>query len=165
MALRDERAQTRGPEPAPRTGRGRVTAFAGSLAVGEASDPTPQIGPMAAARQHERVESYIAKGRAEGARLTTGGGRPENLGRGWFVQPTVFADVDNSFVIAREEIFGALLSLILDTAPSTAHTGRWSPKKSVQPLASLPARPRISFSATGGFPRSHQSLGAGRGGP
>ncbi|MFJ8233506.1 aldehyde dehydrogenase [Streptomyces sp. NPDC094448] len=88
------------------------TAFAGSLTVGAASDPATQIGPMATARQRERVESYIAKGIGEGARLTTGGGRPEGLERGWFVRPTVFADVDNSSVIAREEIFGPVLSII-----------------------------------------------------
>ncbi|TPQ16854.1 aldehyde dehydrogenase [Streptomyces sporangiiformans] len=88
------------------------TALAGSLTVGDASDAATQIGPMATARQRERVESYIAKGRGEGARLTTGGGRPDDLERGWFVQPTVFADVDNSAVIAQEEIFGPVLSLI-----------------------------------------------------
>jgi acyl-CoA reductase-like NAD-dependent aldehyde dehydrogenase len=58
------------------------------------------------------VESYIAKGRAEGARLTAGGGRPEGFGTGWFVQPTVFADVDNNHAIAQEEIFGPVLSVI-----------------------------------------------------
>ncbi|MER5435894.1 aldehyde dehydrogenase [Streptomyces sp. NPDC002588] len=88
------------------------TAFAGSLTVGDASDPTTQIGPLATARQRERVESYIAKGRGEGARLTTGGGRPDGLERGWFVQPTVFADVDNNSTIAQEEIFGPVLSVI-----------------------------------------------------
>ncbi|MER6077375.1 aldehyde dehydrogenase [Streptomyces sp. NPDC001833] len=88
------------------------TAFAGSLTVGDASDPATQIGPLATARQRERVESYIAKGRGDGARLTTGGGRPDGLERGWFVQPTVFADVDNDSTIAQEEIFGPVLSLI-----------------------------------------------------
>jgi acyl-CoA reductase-like NAD-dependent aldehyde dehydrogenase len=88
------------------------TAFAGSLTVGAASDPATQIGPMASARQRERVESYIAKGRADGARITVGGGRPEDQDKGWFVQPTVFADVDNSSTIAQEEIFGPVLSLI-----------------------------------------------------
>ncbi|MFJ9901043.1 aldehyde dehydrogenase [Streptomyces sp. NPDC091280] len=88
------------------------TAFASSLTIGDANDPATQIGPMATAGHRERVESYIAKGRAEGARLTTGGGRPEGLDKGWFVQPTVFADVDNSAVIAQEEIFGPVLSLI-----------------------------------------------------
>ena len=88
------------------------TALAGSLNIGDASDPTTQIGLLATARQRERVEMYIARGRGEGARLTTGGGRPAGLDRGWFVQPTVFADVDNSSVIAQEEIFGPVLSLI-----------------------------------------------------
>ncbi|MGP3911448.1 aldehyde dehydrogenase [Nonomuraea sp. 10N515B] len=88
------------------------TALAGSLTVGDAGDPATQIGPMATARQRDRVESYIAKGRGEGARITVGGGRPSGLDRGWFVQPTVFADVDNGSVIAQEEIFGPVLSLI-----------------------------------------------------
>ncbi|WP_113702529.1 aldehyde dehydrogenase [Nonomuraea lactucae] len=88
------------------------TALASSLVVGDAGDPGTQIGPMATARQRERVESYIAKGRAEGALLTTGGGRPDGLDKGWFVEPTVFADVDNSAIIAQEEIFGPVLSLI-----------------------------------------------------
>ncbi|QDY75617.1 aldehyde dehydrogenase [Streptomyces qinzhouensis] len=88
------------------------TAFTGSLTVGAASDPATQIGPLATARQRERVESYIAKGIGEGARLTTGGGRPADPERGWFVRPTVFADVDNASAIAQEEIFGPVLSII-----------------------------------------------------
>jgi acyl-CoA reductase-like NAD-dependent aldehyde dehydrogenase len=88
------------------------TAFAGSLTVGNALDPSTQIGPMASARQRDRVESYIAKGKGEGARITTGGGRPAGLDAGWFVEPTIFADVDNNYVIAQEEIFGPVLSLI-----------------------------------------------------
>lgn len=88
------------------------TALAGSLTVGDAADPATQIGPMATAAQRERVESYIAKGAAEGARVTVGGGRPSHLSRGWFVQPTVFADVDNRATVAREEIFGPVLTLI-----------------------------------------------------
>ncbi|GLF95469.1 aldehyde dehydrogenase [Streptomyces yaizuensis] len=88
------------------------TAFAGSLPVGDASDPATRIGPMATRLQRERVESYIAKGLGDGARLTTGGGRPAGLDRGWFVEPTVFADVDNTSVVAQEEIFGPVLSVI-----------------------------------------------------
>jgi acyl-CoA reductase-like NAD-dependent aldehyde dehydrogenase len=67
---------------------------------------------MVSARQRERVESYIEKGRAEGARVVAGGGRPEDQERGWFVQPTIFADVENSHTIAREEIFGPVLAVI-----------------------------------------------------
>jgi acyl-CoA reductase-like NAD-dependent aldehyde dehydrogenase len=87
-------------------------ALAGSLTVGDALDPSTQIGPMASERQRERVESYIAKGKAEGARLVAGGGRPSGLDRGWFVEPTVFADVDNNHTIAQEEIFGPVLTVI-----------------------------------------------------
>jgi acyl-CoA reductase-like NAD-dependent aldehyde dehydrogenase len=88
------------------------TALAGSLTVGNALDPDTQIGPMASERQRDRVESYIAKGKGDGARITTGGGRPAGLDAGWFVEPTIFADVDNNHVIAQEEIFGPVLSLI-----------------------------------------------------
>jgi len=88
------------------------TGFAGALKVGDALDPATQIGPMASARQRDRVEGYIAKGRGEGARVTIGGGRPADLDRGYFVEPTVFADVDNNHTIAQEEIFGPVLSVI-----------------------------------------------------
>jgi acyl-CoA reductase-like NAD-dependent aldehyde dehydrogenase len=70
------------------------------------------MGPLAAERQRTRVEGYIAKGIAGGAKLATGGGRPAGLDRGWYVEPTVFGNVDNSSVIAQEEIFGPVLSVI-----------------------------------------------------
>lgn len=88
------------------------TGLAGSLTVGDSLDSATQIGPMSSSRQRDRVESYIARGRADGARITIGGGRPKGLDAGWFVEPTIFADVDNSYTIAREEIFGPVLSLI-----------------------------------------------------
>src|ERR1700677_4713524 len=80
--------------------------------VGDPFDPQTQIGPLAMSRQRDRVEGYIAKGIAEGATLATGGARPKDLDRGWFVEPTVFGDVDNSSTIAQEEIFGPVLSVI-----------------------------------------------------
>jgi aldehyde dehydrogenase (NAD+) len=86
--------------------------LADALAVGDSLDPSTQIGPMVSARQRERVEGYIEKGRAEGARVVTGGGRPKDLDRGWFVEPTIFAEVRNDHTIAREEIFGPVLSVI-----------------------------------------------------
>ncbi|WP_214364755.1 aldehyde dehydrogenase [Pseudonocardia sp. H11422] len=89
-----------------------VTGLASSLIIGDPLQPTTQVGPLVSARQRDRVESYIAKGRDEGARLTTGGNRPEGLDQGWYLQPTVFADVDNGHTIAQEEIFGPVLSLI-----------------------------------------------------
>jgi aldehyde dehydrogenase (NAD+) len=70
------------------------------------------MGPLAMDRQRDRVESLIAMSIAEGARLATGGGRPPHLNRGYYIEPTVFADVDNSHTIAREEIFGPVLSVI-----------------------------------------------------
>ncbi len=89
-----------------------LAAFASSLTVGNALDPATQIGPMASATHRDRVEGYIAKGASDGARLVVGGGRPSAQDRGWFVEPTVFADVDNSATIAQEEIFGPVLSVI-----------------------------------------------------
>ena len=92
-----------------------VDALAGRFAkvrVGNPFDTSSEMGPLAMARQRDRVESYIAKGRTEGARLATGGGRPTHLDRGYFIEPTVFANVDNHSVIAREEIFGPVLSVI-----------------------------------------------------
>jgi aldehyde dehydrogenase (NAD+) len=89
-----------------------LTGLATSLQVGDALEDSTQIGPLTSRRQRDRVEGYIAKGVAEGARVTAGGGRPADRDRGWFVQPTIFADVDNSATIAREEIFGPVLSVI-----------------------------------------------------
>jgi len=80
--------------------------------VGDPFDEKTQMGPLAAARQRDRVEGYIAKGIDEGATLAAGGGRPGHLDRGWFVEPTVFGNVDNSSTIAQEEIFGPVLSVI-----------------------------------------------------
>ena len=82
------------------------------MRVGDPFDAQTQMGPLVASRQRDRVEGYIAKGVAEGAKLATGGGRPKDLDRGWFVEPTVFGNVDNSSVIAQEEIFGPVLSVI-----------------------------------------------------
>jgi betaine-aldehyde dehydrogenase len=86
--------------------------FVAAMPVGLPDDPNAAIGPLISEKQRERVESYIAKGQEEGARVVTGGGRPEGLDGGWFVQPTVFADVDNSMTIAQEEIFGPVLAVI-----------------------------------------------------
>jgi aldehyde dehydrogenase (NAD+) len=80
--------------------------------VGDPFDPETQMGPLAMARQRDRVEGFIAQGIDEGARLVTGGGRPKHLERGYYIEPTVFANVDNSSTIAREEIFGPVLSVI-----------------------------------------------------
>jgi acyl-CoA reductase-like NAD-dependent aldehyde dehydrogenase len=83
-----------------------------SKRVGNAFDEGIQMGPLATARQRARVEEYIAKGVAEGAKLVAGGSRPQHLNAGYFIEPTVFAGVDNSSAIAQEEIFGPVLSVI-----------------------------------------------------
>jgi aldehyde dehydrogenase (NAD+) len=83
-----------------------------TMAVGDPLDPATQVGPLVADRQRKRVEGYIASGREEGATVALGGGRPANLDRGYYVEPTVFADVDNKMKIAQEEIFGPVLAVI-----------------------------------------------------
>ncbi|MBU8829153.1 aldehyde dehydrogenase [Mycolicibacterium goodii] len=90
----------------------KVAAGVAAMQVGLPEDPAAMVGPLISEKQRERVEGYIKKGIEEGARLVTGGGRPEGLDSGWFVQPTVFADVDNSMTIAQEEIFGPVLVVI-----------------------------------------------------
>ncbi|MGY2704594.1 aldehyde dehydrogenase [Nocardioides sp. HB32] len=83
------------------------------MQVGDPLDPATEIGPMVAQRQQERVEKYIALGQEEGARVVIGGnGMPDGLSSGWYVRPTIFADVDNGMRIAQEEIFGPVLSVI-----------------------------------------------------
>ncbi|MCC5987645.1 MAG: aldehyde dehydrogenase family protein [Pararhodobacter sp.] len=86
---------------------------ANKTAVAPASEPGRHIGPLVSQAQFDKVQDLIQKGIDEGARLVAGGvGRPEGLNRGYFVRPTVFADVNNQMTIAREEIFGPVLSII-----------------------------------------------------
>jgi aldehyde dehydrogenase (NAD+) len=89
-----------------------LTEMANSLIVGDPLDDAVEIGPLVSSRQRQRVLGYIESGKAEGARIVAGGGIPTDRQRGWYVAPTVFADVDNSARIAREEIFGPVLSVI-----------------------------------------------------
>ena len=88
-----------------------IAAMVNGFKLGDPLNRSTTMGPMATSAHRDRVESYIAKGKTE-ARLVTGGGRPKGLDKGWFVEPTVFADVDNMAVIAQEEIFGPVLSII-----------------------------------------------------
>jgi aldehyde dehydrogenase (NAD+) len=80
--------------------------------IGNSTDPEAQLGPLAMKRQLERVEMYIEEGRRSGADLVTGGGRPAQMNKGYFIEPTLFANVDNRSRIAQEEIFGPVLCLI-----------------------------------------------------
>jgi betaine-aldehyde dehydrogenase len=100
-------------------GRHRHDAFVEALAaefketrVGDPFSVDTQMGPLATLRQRDRVESYIRAGLHEGAQLAAGGARPAGLDRGFYVEPTLFAEVDNNMTVAREEIFGPVLSVI-----------------------------------------------------
>jgi aldehyde dehydrogenase (NAD+) len=84
-----------------------------SFRVGDPADPNIMVGPMVSQKQYERIESYIRKGIQEGAEVLVGGeGHPKGLEAGYFVKPTVFVNVTNDMTIAREEIFGPVLSVI-----------------------------------------------------
>jgi len=88
-----------------------AAAFAG-WSYGDPTDPSNMQGPQISRKQQERVLGYIDKGKAEGARIVTGGGIPAHLPKGFYVEPTLFVDVDNSMTIAQEEIFGPVLVMI-----------------------------------------------------
>jgi betaine-aldehyde dehydrogenase len=87
-------------------------AAVGAMKVGDPLDPATNVGPVVSRRQRDRIEGYLASGKQQGAKPVCGGGRPRSLERGWFIEPTVFANVDNSMKIAQEEIFGPVLSVI-----------------------------------------------------
>jgi aldehyde dehydrogenase (NAD+) len=91
----------------------QVRAAVAALRVGDPRDPATAVGPLASQAQFDRVQHFIRRGLAQGAALVAGGeGRPDGFERGWFVRPTVFAEVRNDMDIAREEIFGPVLSMI-----------------------------------------------------
>jgi betaine-aldehyde dehydrogenase len=86
-------------------------AIAG-LKVGDPMDSSTRLGPLISAAQLDRVEGYIAKGKQEGARVVLGGGRPAAFRKGYYIEPTIFADVASKMTIAQEEIFGPVLSVL-----------------------------------------------------
>lgn len=90
----------------------KVVYALGKIVVGDPGQPGITMGPLISAAQREKVESLIATGRAEGATLAFGGGRPAGLSHGFFVEPTLFVDVDNSMEIARREFFGPVGAVI-----------------------------------------------------
>jgi aldehyde dehydrogenase (NAD+) len=83
-----------------------------AVTYGDPTDPSVLQGPQISKKQQERVLGYIEKGRSEGARVVLGGGIPKDMPRGYYVEPTLFADVDNAMTIAQEEIFGPVLVVI-----------------------------------------------------
>ncbi|MGE2835217.1 aldehyde dehydrogenase [Mycobacterium sp. SMC-4] len=101
----------------PRSRAGEFTdalvAEVGALVVGDPTDADTQMGPLVAQRQQQRVTGYLEQGIRDGARVALGGtGMPDGIDRGWYVKPTVFDHADNSMAIAREEIFGPVLTVI-----------------------------------------------------
>lgn len=91
----------------------RIAAFSKTLKVGDPLDPSVSLGPIVSKRQMERVLGYVDIGKGEGANLLSGGGRVQgSLQDGYFVEPTVFGNVNNQMQIAREEIFGPVISVI-----------------------------------------------------
>jgi acyl-CoA reductase-like NAD-dependent aldehyde dehydrogenase len=89
-----------------------MRAVAGQLTIGDPAEPGTVVGPLIRSVARERVESMVARGRDEGARLVIGGSRPAHLGKGYFHEVTVFDDVDNSMSIAQNEIFGPVACVI-----------------------------------------------------
>ncbi len=100
----------------PRSRRDDAIALAtqtlSTLPVGDPLDPSTRLGPLISETQRARVEGYIAKGRQEGAALVAGGTRPERFQRGYYVEPTLFADVSPTMTIAQEEIFGPVIAVL-----------------------------------------------------
>ncbi len=101
----------------PRAKMAEVEALAKKVAetvvVGDPTSEKTMLGPVVSRIQFDRVEGYIAKGIAEGAKVVTGGpGRPDGLSKGYFVKPTIFSNVRNDMTIAREEIFGPVLCIL-----------------------------------------------------
>src|SRR6266568_3240751 len=90
----------------------KLKEYLGMAPYGDPQRPDVMMGPLISEKQRDRVLGYIEKGKAEGATLALGGGRPAGLPKGWYVEPTMFVDVDNSMTIAREEIFGPVLAVI-----------------------------------------------------
>lgn len=90
----------------------RLCSAVSAMKVGDPRDPETNLGPLVSARQRSRVEDYVTLGQEEGAQLVFGGGRPEGLGRGYYMEPTIFDAVDNKMRLAQEEIFGPVLSVI-----------------------------------------------------
>jgi acyl-CoA reductase-like NAD-dependent aldehyde dehydrogenase len=90
----------------------KVAARSQRIRIGAPLDKKTHIGPQTSAEQLAKTESYIALGRKEGAQLIAGGGRPKGFERGYYIEPTVFADVDNRSRLAQEEIFGPVLAAI-----------------------------------------------------
>jgi aldehyde dehydrogenase (NAD+) len=89
-----------------------LTSVMRNIPYGDPADPAVLAGPQISGLQRDRVQAHIDRAIEQGARLVVGGGRPSHLKRGYFIEPTLFTDVDNSMAIAQEEVFGPVLAVI-----------------------------------------------------
>jgi betaine-aldehyde dehydrogenase len=90
----------------------QLADYVSRMKIGDPHDADTDFGPLAAPRQRDNAERFIASGLAAGAKIVLGGGRPASQPKGWYVEPTIFTEVDNRMEIAQEEIFGPVLSVI-----------------------------------------------------
>ncbi|MDZ4277698.1 MAG: aldehyde dehydrogenase family protein, partial [Dehalococcoidia bacterium] len=107
----------------------KMVGFVSNLKIGDPADPSVMVSPLIRGERRTAVEAYIEAGREEGATLATGGRRPPQLDRGYFIEPTIFGDVRNDMRIAREEIFGPVLAVMpykdVDEAITIANDSRY----------------------------------------
>ncbi|MGH2792702.1 MAG: aldehyde dehydrogenase family protein [Actinomycetota bacterium] len=127
-----------------------MTAILARVTVGDPHDPATVMGPLIRETQRARVERYVESGKQQGARLAFGGGRPAGLDRGFYVEPTLFVDVDNAMNVAQDEIFGPVSVVIPfegeDEAVAIANDSRFGLAASVwhaEPVRALEVARRI----------------------
>jgi acyl-CoA reductase-like NAD-dependent aldehyde dehydrogenase len=139
-----------------------------SLKIGDPHEEDTVFGPLVSQRQRDRVEGFIARALEAGARLAYGGGRPAGFDKGWYVEPAVLVDVDNSMEIAQEEVFGPVVSVIRyrdeADAIAIANDSRYGLGGSI--YAADPARAlAVALEIETGTCQINDAPGAGGGGP
>jgi len=154
---------------APRSRHGAVVESLAETfkqaAVGDPLDPATELGPLVSSAQRDRVENYIASGRADGAQVVVGGDRPHDLNDGWFINPTLFDRVGNGMRIAREEVFGPVISVIdyqgTDEAVSIANDSPFGLAGSVfgnqEEAMAIARRIRTGWVSINGHPQAYGS--------
>ena len=100
----------------------QLVDYVSKLKIGDPHDADTYFGPLVASRQRQRVEEYIASGLSQGAKVVLGGGRPMGFDKGWYVEPTIFIDVESKMRVAQEEIFGPVLSILTYSTEDQAVT-------------------------------------------
>ena len=144
--------------------REALTAAIAALTVGDPMDPDTYVGPLVSEKQRERVEGYFQVALSEGATIATGGSRPGSVGEGWYVEPTLLADVTNSMRVAQEEIFGPVIALLayddLDEAVRVANDSPYGLSGSVwsadrESAVSVARRIRTGMVSVNGAPQAY----------